>query len=218
MKYQRYTMDAFSFSVSAPAARIPRRFLFRGVSLCFLGIGLLFTGCSREEEVMEAEAPAPDSETVPEITEEMPDAAVADIELRPVDEEGYQEALSEHKGEIIVVDFWATWCPPCVESFPKLVEFDAEYRDKGVAVIGASVDFPGTEAEVKEFIEKHNAEFQNLFVEAENMNSFISSVSSDWGGGVPAVFVYDRDGELAAQYIGSAAIDQAKNKVDALLN
>jgi len=209
-----------ALSLFASAIGVPRLFLTRapGLLLFFLGIGLLLAGCSKDEEEADSQVPVPDSGAGTEMTEVMPAPSAAEDKLRPVDAEEYRKVLSEHQGQIIVVDFWATWCPPCVESFPKLVAFHSEYRDKGVVVIGASVDFPGTEAEVKEFIEEHNAEFQNLFVETDNMDSFITSVSSDWGGGVPAVFVYDRTGEPAGQYAGSAAIDEAKNKVDTLLD
>lgn len=142
----------------------------------------------------------------------------SDIQLRPVDEEEYRKVLAEHQGNIVVVDFWATWCPPCVESFPDLVDLSSEFRDKEVTVIGASVDFPGSEEEVKEFLRTHEADFPQLFVEAENSDDFIASVSPQWDGGVPAVFVYDREGEMVAQYTGSAAIEQAEEKLLQLLD
>ncbi len=138
--------------------------------------------------------------------------------LKPVDIEGYQKVLEEHRGDIIVVDFWATWCPPCVESFPKLVDLHSNYSERDVTVIGVSVDFPGDEENVLDFLEEKGAEFTNLIVEAENTDDFISSVSETWGGSIPAVFVYDRSGEKAGQYQGAEAVDEAEETISGLLD
>lgn len=140
------------------------------------------------------------------------------IELHPVDIEGYRQVLSEHRGDVIVVDFWATWCPPCVESFPKFVELHSRYADEGVVVIGVSVDFPGTEEDVLNFLEEHEARFKNLIVDADDIDAFISSVSGGWAGDIPAVFVYDRSGELAGEFFGSGAVDGAESVLRDLLS
>ncbi len=140
------------------------------------------------------------------------------IQLQPVDAEDYHRLLSEYRDKIVVVDFWATWCPPCVASFPKLVEMATEFREKEVIVIGASVDFPGTEEKVKEFLHRHKADFPQLFVATKNIDAFIKSVSTRWDGSVPVIFVYNRDGSIAGQYSGDVAIEQAKEKIRDIMN
>ncbi len=140
------------------------------------------------------------------------------IELELVDAEAYHEVIARHRGSLVLVDFWATWCPPCVESFPKLVDLHSKYADRGVAVIGASVDFPGESDRVKAFLHEHDAYFENLKVVVENTDQFISSVGQRWDGGVPAVFLYDRAGTLRSEYFGEGALNEAERDIIILLN
>ena len=75
---------------------------------------------------------------------------VPDFSLRNTDNE--LVSYSELKGEnLTVIDFWATWCKPCISSMPRLVELYAEYRDQGVEFIGISVDSPRNLSKVKPF-------------------------------------------------------------------
>lgn len=59
------------------------------------------------------------------------------------DTSGDSVSLKEHKGNPVLLDFWATWCPPCRRSIPELVELQAKYRDQGLVVMGISLDDPG---------------------------------------------------------------------------
>lgn len=79
--------------------------------------------------------------------------------------------LDRLRGKVVVVDFWASWCAPCRQSFPWLNEMQAKYRDRGLVVVGVNVDRERTEAQ--RFLEQTPAEFQ---------------------------IVYDPDGRLAARY------------------
>ena len=77
-------------------------------------------------------------------------AKVHDFKLK--DTENMRVSYSELKGEkITIIDFWATWCKPCIRSIPKLIELYEEYSDKGVRMIGISVDSPQNAQKVKPF-------------------------------------------------------------------
>jgi thiol-disulfide isomerase/thioredoxin len=117
------------------------------------------------------------------------------VPLRIADRQVYEEVLAKHKGQPILVDFWATWCVPCTEQFPHTVELHAKYAAKGLAVVSVSLDDPADEAKVKAFLEKQRATFDNLL--------------SKWGGDgpsfenfdiragtIPHYKLYDRDGQL----------------------
>jgi thiol-disulfide isomerase/thioredoxin len=67
------------------------------------------------------------------------------------------DGLQELKGKVVYVDFWASWCPPCVKSFPFLNQLDQELKDKGLHVIGVNLDEKVTDAQ--EFLAKHPAGF-----------------------------------------------------------
>ena len=167
------------------------------------------TGCN-ENQQNGAEAPEKPPEEEHEPKEE--------IELLPVDAEKYHQIIDQHRNDIVVVDFWATWCPPCVESFPKLVDLHSTYSDKGVTVIAASADFPGEEDSVKDFLVEQEAYFTNLIIRADNTDEFISEVGSSWRGDLPAVLIYDSSGNLIAEHVGSGAVKEAETLIREMLD
>src|SRR3954465_6271496 len=67
-----------------------------------------------------------------------------------------EKAVADEKGKVVVVDFWATWCGPCVKSFPHLVEIPQRYHERGLVCIAASLDNASDSDEVERFLEKHH--------------------------------------------------------------
>ncbi len=99
---------------------------------------------------------------------------------------------------MVLVDFWATWCGPCVEQFPHTVELARRYRERGLAVVTVSMDNPDAEPQVRAFLERQDARFDNL------LSSYGSPVAATNGfglpGPVPCYRVYDRAGELHREF------------------
>ncbi len=166
-------------------------------------------GCSEDQQ----HGAEPPGETPEEKLE-----SEAEIELLPVDAEKYHQIIDQHRNDIVVVDFWATWCPPCVESFPKLVDLHSTYSDKGVTVIAASADFPGEEDSVIDFLVEQEAYFTNLIIRTDNTDEFISEVGNSWRGDLPAVLVYDGSGNLIAEHVGSGAVGKAETLIREMLD
>ena len=103
-------------------------------------------------------------------------------------------SMADLKGKIVVLDFWATWCVPCVAEMPKMKELYAEYKDKGVEFIGISLDNPPDGlAKLKDFVAKKDIPWPQYY-EGEG---FRSAFSSGWGiNSIPCVFVVDAAGNL----------------------
>jgi thiol-disulfide isomerase/thioredoxin len=121
------------------------------------------------------------------------------VSLRVTDAAGLQEILDKHRGKVVLVDFWATWCGPCVEQFPHTVQLAEKLRDRGLAVVSVSMDSPSSEPQVRAFLEKQQARFDNL------LSSYGSPVTAtkEFGlpGPVPCYRVYDRQGRLHRQFV-----------------
>jgi thiol-disulfide isomerase/thioredoxin len=90
------------------------------------------------------------------------EAAAPAISVRVVDADQYQQTLSKLRGKVVLVDFWATWCAPCVKQFPHTVSLERKYKGRGLAAISISLDDPSEEAQVRDFLQKQDARFDNL--------------------------------------------------------
>ena len=103
--------------------------------------------------------------------------------------------LSEQRGKVVVVNFWASWCPPCKEEAPVLERAWQSYKDKGVVFIG--VDVWDTEADAKAFMTKYGITYANGPDPA-------GEVAIEYGvTGLPETWVLDRDGRLARRWVGA---------------
>ena len=111
------------------------------------------------------------------------------------DANGATVHLSDYKGKVVLLDFWATWCGPCKVEIPWFIQFEQKYKDKGFAVLGVSMDEDGWSA-VKPFIEEHK---MNYRVALGN-----DRVSDLYGGidSMPTTLLIDRSGRIAKVHIG----------------
>ena len=107
---------------------------------------------------------------------------------------GTQVSMKDLRGKVVVIDFWATWCGPCVAEMPKMKDLYAKYHDKGVEFVGVSLDQPdGGLAKLKEFVAKNEIPWPQYY----QGNGWESAFSMSWGiNSIPCVFVIDQEGKL----------------------
>ncbi|MCP4666769.1 MAG: TlpA family protein disulfide reductase [Deltaproteobacteria bacterium] len=121
-----------------------------------------------------------------------------DVSLR--DLSGRMVTLEEFRGSVMLLDFWATWCPPCRMSIPELIRLQEKYGDKGLVILGISLDDPGL----------YSNKFLLAFKEMAKINYTIlrydQKVLKDYFGNespaIPTMFLVDRQGKIRERFVG----------------
>jgi thiol-disulfide isomerase/thioredoxin len=111
------------------------------------------------------------------------------------DLEGNEVRLSDLRGQVVLVNFWATWCGPCRMEMPILQRFEKTHADKGVIVLAVSTDRFNDRSQIKPFLEENNFDFKVLLEEPEQLTGY------DYQG-IPALYVIDREGRIASARTG----------------
>jgi len=105
-------------------------------------------------------------------------------------------SLEGLRGQAVLLNIWATWCPPCREEMPLLQQLDDEYGERGLRVIGVSIDTRAAEDAVRQFLEDYGIDFTILHDPDGRVTRAFRTA------GVPETFLIGRDGRVAAHWIG----------------
>lgn len=132
----------------------------------------------------------------------------ADFQL--TDLEGSPLQLSALRGKVVLLDFWATWCPPCVAEIPHFRDLSAAYKSKGLEVIGISLD-EGGETAVRPFLKKHGVQYRIALGNPQIIRAY--------GGirGIPTTFLIDKKGRVAQKYVGYREKQEFERQIQTLL-
>jgi cytochrome c biogenesis protein CcmG/thiol:disulfide interchange protein DsbE len=129
------------------------------------------------------------SESVPQMKAEGSRNAAPDFALKDADNKTV--SLADYRGKVVLLNFWATWCPPCKVEIPWFIEFEKQYKDQGFAVLGVSLDEAGWEA-VKPYIESSRINYPVLMGDA-TIDQTYGPIET-----LPTTFLVDREGRIAA--------------------
>ena len=172
-------------------------FRFRLLVASCISISIAGIGCNTSNHVSAAVSTKPDKDRKP----------APEFELKDAD--GKTVRLSDYKGKVVLLDFWATWCGPCKIEIPWFIEFERQYKDKGFAVIGVSMDEEGWTV-VKPFVSDLAINYRVL----QGNDS-----TADLYGGVnalPTTFLIDREGRVAWKHEGLAGKDDFEDRIKTL--
>ena len=111
--------------------------------------------------------------------------------------DGKRSVISEYKGKVLVLDFYATWCLPCRDSIPHLIGLQKKHEDKGLVIVGLNVGGPGDDQKVPAFAK----EFGIQYTLAKPDKDLEALLLSDYDV-IPQTFVFDRQGQLVDRFIG----------------
>jgi len=141
-------------------------------------------------------------------------AVAPDFVMRTVD--GKEVRLSDFKGKVVILDFWATWCGPCIASFPHTQEIARKYKDQDVVVLASGTS--DTIAKFKEWIPKNSPRYPDMVwtfdPNERGSATFEERASQKLYGvtGIPTQFVIGRDGRIAATIVGNGGKDDARTE------
>ena len=125
------------------------------------------------------------------------------------DAQGAAIRLSDYKGKVVLLDFWATWCHGCKTEIPWYMEFQNKYKDKGLAVIGVSMDDDGWKS-VKPFVEEQKMNY--AVVIGNEALAKLYAVDA-----LPVTLLIDRNGKIAVSHAGMVEKDAFEKEIQALL-
>jgi len=117
----------------------------------------------------------------------------------------------------LLVNFWATWCVPCLEEFPDLVKIDNDYKDKIDFIIISIDDLAEIDRDVPQFLAKMKAEMPAFLLKTQNEEAAIASVSKEWKGGMPYTVLFDEKGLIVYDRQGIVDALKLRGEIDKLL-
>lgn len=101
-----------------------------------------------------------------------------------------QTEMAKYPQKTLIINFWATWCKPCIEELPYFEQVNQEFKDKNVEVWLVNLDFnSAVEKVVKPFIEKRNIKSRVIHLTDTDPNEWIDKINKDWGGNIPATLI-----------------------------
>ncbi len=127
---------------------------------------------------------------------------------------GQKKTLSDYRGKVVIVDFWATWCPPCRMTIPVLIRLQEKYGEKGLVILGISLDDPQQfpDKYITAFKEKYKINYLILRYNAKVMGDYFGTETP----AIPTMFVVDRKGRIRDKIVGYQP-DALEKALDRLL-
>jgi cytochrome c biogenesis protein CcmG/thiol:disulfide interchange protein DsbE len=116
---------------------------------------------------------------------------------------GVKQSLADYKGKVIVLNFWATWCPPCRREIPDFIELQKQYGSQGLQIVGIAVDQEGWSV-VKPFISQNGINYPIFMSTEETYETYQQFLPADQQGAIPFTFIIGKNGAIQKHIVGSA--------------
>ncbi|MBR9976919.1 MAG: TlpA family protein disulfide reductase [Bacteroidetes bacterium] len=132
-----------------------------------------------------------------------------DFELTSVD--GGSITLADYEGKVLMLNFWATWCGPCKKEIPDFIEIQDAFRDRGLEILGVSLDDPKHVAAVADFVRDHGINYDVVYGNGD--------IAQAYGGvrSIPTTFLINRSGEIVSSEVGLRPKSAWISEIEALL-
>ena len=184
---------------------------FRVMKLKLLSIAILImVSCAKNKKSDEA------LETALNNVEEVKDQD-REINLEVYDYNGFEKFLNKKNDTIYVLNFWATWCAPCVKELPYFEAINEKYKAENVQVILVSLDFPHLyDTKLKPFIKDKNLKSKVIALDDPDSNAWIPELDKTWTGAIPATVIYKNN--KRAFFEQSFTFEELETEIKPFLN
>jgi thiol-disulfide isomerase/thioredoxin len=174
----------------------------------FKQLQLDFPGTASAKKADQAIAGIKQGEEARKIQEALAiDSAFPDFDVKDLD--GKPLKVANFKGKVVMIDFWATWCGPCVGEVPNVAAVYQKYHDKGFEIIGVSLDREGDKDKMISFTKEHNMPWPQFY----DGKYWQNELSVKYGiRSIPATFLLDGSGKIIAKNVRGEALEPAVKK------
>ena len=149
------------------------------------------------------------------------DKEISDVKLsvEPIDKNGLPELISNRNRKVLLLNVWATWCAPCREEFPDLVQLAEKYKNKNVEIVGISADYPDeVDSKIIPFLKSQNVNFKNYVQNFSDDSGLINQLNSKWNGALPTTFIYDKTGRQITFLEGKCSFEEFEQEIEKIRN
>lgn len=120
--------------------------------------------------------------------------------------------IQKLKSPLVLVNFWASWCEPCKEEFPIILDLKEKFAEKGVQVVFVSVDDRDDLPAAENFLQEQKVDFKT-YIKGQQPLSFVSKIFPQWTGAVPATVIFDQDMKIVDSWEGDATFEEFEKRL-----
>ena len=136
-------------------------------------------------------------------------------EIKPIERLSQLDSIkNEAKGSVLLINFWASWCKPCVKEFPDLVKLYNDYKDKGFRLLFISLDdIPDIDKAVKPFLAQQKVDFTTYYNKLAKPEEVMDYIDKNWQGAIPSTYIYDKEGNVKKSYLGNKSYEEFEAEI-----